>query len=119
MGDNVFDPDPSAMVAAMNHLTGLIQGLQGELHQVRAQLAQGTSPVQAAPSTSLVPAGVPTAHAVDSSQVTGKLNQKPLVPPSTQVQWTTSCLNAGSISLACVLQLTSKSSLHRVCLMDH
>jgi capsule polysaccharide export protein KpsE/RkpR len=63
MGDNVFDPDPSAMVAAINQFTGLVQGLQGELHQVRAQLAQGTSPMQAAPSTSSVPVGVPTTHA--------------------------------------------------------
>jgi hypothetical protein len=73
MGDNVFDPHPSAMVAAINQLTGLVQGLQKELYQVRAQLAHGTSHVQASPSTSSVPAGVPTAYAVDSSQVTEKL----------------------------------------------
>jgi hypothetical protein len=73
MGD-AFEPDTSAMAAALTQLTGLVQGLRGDLNNMRAQLqAGGVPPVQAGPSTSAVPAGVPTAPAVDSSRVTGKL----------------------------------------------
>jgi hypothetical protein len=112
MGDN-FDPDTTAMAAAITQLTGLVQGLQGQMAQMQSHMA-------AAAMQSTEPSGPASvaAQTATAGQVTGKLKlpqPKPLEIPPLQVQWRTICLIMSSISLAWMFQRIGRYSLLLVC----
>jgi hypothetical protein len=107
------------LAAALTHLTDVVQGLQGEMTRMHAQMAS-SSPFQGTSAPQTVPAAAPTAQAVSASQVTGKLKLPqpiyPLAILNSLELWRILFLSVSNISSAWMYLRIRECFMHQGCL---